>query len=74
MDIHPNIGKWEARIRYVVGIVLLTLLVLIESNWRWLGLIGIIPIVTATISWCPVWHLFHINTRGGSGHGPASHA
>ena len=74
MDMHPNIGKWDARFRYTIGIILLMLVALVESNWRWLGLIGIVPIVTAAIYWCPVWHLFHINTRERGGHGPASHA
>lgn len=72
MDMRPNIGKLDAGIRYVVGIALLLLLVLLEGPWRWLGLIGMIPIATAAINWCPVWRLFGVDTREG-GHGPASH-
>ena len=74
MNMQPNVGKWDAGIRYAVGIILLALVLLVDSPWRWLGLIGIIPIATAAINWCPVWRLFGIDTREGSGHGPASHA
>ena len=72
MNLQPNIGKLDAGIRYLVGIVLLLGVVLIDSPWRWLGLIGIIPIVTAAVNFCPVWRLFGINTQE-RGHGPQSH-
>lgn len=72
MKMQPNIGKLDAVIRYIVGIVLLLMVVLTEGPWRWLGLIGIIPIVTAAINFCPIWRLFGINTQE-HGHGPHSH-
>ena len=74
MDIRPNIGKVDAIIRYALGIILLALIVLVEGPWRWAGLIGIIPIATAAINWCPIWKLFGIDTREGRHGGPASHA
>lgn len=73
MDMQPNIGKLDATIRYTVGIVLLAIVFLVDGPWHWAGLLGIIPIATAAINWCPVWKLFGINTREGGGHGPASH-
>lgn len=73
MDMQPNIGKLDATIRYTVCIVLLAIVFLVDGPWHWAGLLGIIPIATAAIYWCPVWKLFGINTREGSGHGPASH-
>jgi len=73
MKLQPNIGKVDAVIRYLVGIVLLLMIVLTEGPWRWLGLIGIIPIVTAAVSFCPLWRLFGINTHENE-HKPHSHA
>lgn len=59
----PNIGHpVDIGARYVVGIALLSLVFLIDSPWRWLGLLGIGPIVTALIGWCPGWVLLGINT------------
>jgi len=73
MDMRPNIGKLDATIRYAVGIFLLAMIFLVEGPWRWLGVIGVIPIVTAAITWCPVWKLFGIDTSERRHGGPASH-
>lgn len=73
MDVRSNIGKIDATIRYAVGIVLLGIVFVVDSPWRWLGLIGFIPIVTAAVSFCPLWSMLGINTRESSGHGPATH-
>lgn len=76
MAMQPNVGKMDAGVRYIIGFVLLSLLLLIEGPWRWIGLLGIIPIATAVINFCPVWRLFGINTskQSGSGQEPKSRA
>ncbi|MGD8784749.1 MAG: DUF2892 domain-containing protein [Thioalkalispiraceae bacterium] len=71
MDMQQNMGKLDVAIRYILGIVLLAIVVLAEGPWRWVGLIGIIPIATAVINWCPIYRLFGISTRE-RGHGPTS--
>ena len=71
MSMQANVGKSDAVIRYIVGIVLLAGVVLIDNPWRWLGLLGLVPIVTAAINFCPVWRLFGIDTRGHGPHSPA---
>lgn len=57
-----NIGRVDKWIRIVLGIVLLGLIFIIQSDWRWLGLIGIIPLATALINFCPLYSLFGIST------------
>lgn len=57
-----NVGNTERIIRVIIGIALLSLLFVLEGNMRYLGLIGIIPLATAAVSWCPVWALLGINT------------
>ena len=60
-----NIGSVDRVIRIIVGIVLLSLIVLMpEAPWRWVGLIGIVPLATAIIGWCPAYSLIGMNTRG----------
>jgi len=58
----PNVGNTEKIIRVIIGVALLSLLFVLEGNMRYLGLIGIIPLVTAAVSWCPIWALLGINT------------
>lgn len=59
-----NVGNTEKVIRVIVGLVLLSMLLWVEGNAKWWGLLGLIPIVTAAISWCPLWSVFGINTAG----------
>jgi hypothetical protein len=33
-----------------------------ETGWNWIGWIGVLPIVTAVIGWCPPYALLGINT------------
>jgi hypothetical protein len=58
-----NVGHpIDIGLRIVVGSALLSLIFLMEDNIRWIGLIGIVPIITAIIGWCPSWALLGINT------------
>lgn len=57
-----NVGSTEKVIRIVVGLAILSLLFLLEGPNRWLGLIGLAPILTALVGWCPAWAIFGINT------------
>ena len=73
MNMQPNMGKLDAGIRYILGFVMLFIVILVEGPWRWVGLIGIIPIATAMINWCPAYRLFGISTQK-SGQDPTSKA
>ncbi|MGB8451791.1 MAG: DUF2892 domain-containing protein [Anaerocolumna sp.] len=57
-----NIGRIDKIIRIIIGLALLSLLFILEGNLKYLGLIGIIPIVTASISFCPLYTIFGIKT------------
>ena len=57
-----NIGTTDKWIRIVAGIVLLALIFVIRSDWRWLGLIGLIMLGTAFLNFCPIYRLFGIST------------
>lgn len=54
-----NIGKVDKAARIVVGVILIVLGMMTNSL---LGLIGIIPIVTAFLSTCPLYTLLNMNT------------
>lgn len=57
-----NVGNIDRIIRVVLGVVLLSLFVLLEGNARYLGLIGLVPLATAAIGFCPLYKIFGINT------------
>lgn len=57
-----NVGDIDKTIRIVIGLALLGLIFLLPGNARWLGLIGILPILTAVTRWCPAYTIFGIST------------
>lgn len=57
-----NIGQVDKALRVVVGIALLSLIFIVEGNARWWGLIGIGPILTVAMGWCPGYSLLGIST------------
>jgi hypothetical protein len=59
-----NIGSVDRIVRIVAGLAILSLLVLLEGGSRWLGLVGIIPLATGLIRWCPAYALFGIDSCG----------
>ena len=57
-----NIGLVDQWLRIILGVALLSAVFLAESGWRWLGLIGIVPLATAFASWCPLYAVLGIST------------
>ena len=55
-----NVGSIDRAIRAIVGIGLISLVFVgPQSVWGW---IGVIPLATAIIGWCPPYALLGINT------------
>lgn len=57
-----NVGTTDRILRVVVGLALLSLIFILEGAARWWGLIGLLPIGTALIGWCPGYAPFGIST------------
>lgn len=57
-----NVGRADKGIRIIVGIGMLSLVLLLQSNLRWVALIGIVPLFTGLIGSCPLYSLFGLNT------------
>ena len=58
-----NVGSIDRGLRVLVGLGLLSLLVLLEGDARWLGLIGLVPLLTAFVGSCPAYTILGIGTR-----------
>lgn len=54
-----NMGSLDKNIRLVLGIVIL---IIGYMNNSWWGLIGLIPILTSTVSFCPLYAPFKISS------------
>lgn len=65
-----NAGPLDRSLRIVVGFVLLAAIVVVEGNARWLGLIGIVPLLTGIFGYCPLYQLLGWSTCPMAGYKP----
>ena len=55
-----NVGGIDRTIRIIVGLALISLVFIgPQTVWGW---IGVVPLATAIIGWCPPYALLGINT------------
>lgn len=56
-----NIGGIERVVRIIAGLVLIGLAA--SGTVGWWGWLGLVPLATGAIGWCPPYALLGINTR-----------
>jgi hypothetical protein len=59
---HKNIGTVDRIIRTVVGVALLTQAFAGPVGPAWWGWIGIVPVATVLLGWCPAYSLIGVKT------------
>ena len=57
-----NVGGVDKILRIVVGLALLSLILILEGNARWWGLVGVIPLATGLVNFCPLYSLLGLNS------------
>ncbi len=57
-----NVGSLDRGVRIIVGLALLSLVFLRQDSSRWFGLIGVLPLLTASLSWCPLYTVLGVKT------------
>ncbi|SDH24148.1 YgaP family membrane protein [Roseospirillum parvum] len=60
MEMEKNVGTMDRVIRGIVGVVLIAGAV--SGSLGWWAFIGIVPLATAAMSYCPAYKLVGINT------------
>lgn len=55
-----NVGSADRIIRLVLGVVIIALGFYFKSWW---GVVGLVPLVTGLINFCPVYSLIGISTK-----------
>lgn len=58
----PNVGKTDKMIRIAAGLLLISL-AFVGPKTPW-GFIGVVPLLTAFINFCPAYKLLGVNTCG----------
>jgi hypothetical protein len=58
-----NVGAMDRTVRIVAGLVLIALAATGSiGGWGW---IGVVPLATGLLGWCPPYAMLGINTCGG---------
>ena len=57
---NANVGGIDKILRIVAGLVLIGLAIIgIGAPWTW---IGVVPLATGLMGWCPAYSIFGVNT------------
>lgn len=54
-----NVGATDRLIRIILGLVIIAWGIYAEN---WFGLVGLVPLMTALLNWCPAYLPFKIST------------
>jgi len=57
-----NVGGIDRLLRILVGLGLLALVFILPGPERWWGLVGLVPLLTGLVRFCPVYSLFGLST------------
>ncbi|KIF80726.1 YgaP family membrane protein [Noviherbaspirillum autotrophicum] len=59
---NANIGTVDKAIRLILAAVFFSLFFFLQGDLKWIALIGIVPLVTALVNWCPLYAIFGVKT------------
>jgi hypothetical protein len=59
--VKANIGRTDRIVRVIIGLAIIWAGFYYEDWW---GILGIVPLITATIGYCPAYTPFGFSTRG----------
>ena len=62
MSVNTNVGTGDRIVRVILGLAVLSAILLFDGSGRWLGLIGIVPLLTAAVRVCPLYTVLSIRT------------
>lgn len=60
-----NVGSIDRILRVVLGLALIAFAYFgpADISWRWVGYLGVIPVLTAVFGMCPLYAMFDISTN-----------
>lgn len=57
-----NVGGIDRVVRIVMGLVILSLFFVVGDTYRWWTLLGVVPLLTGLLGWCPAYLPFGIRS------------
>lgn len=59
-----NVGGIDKILRIVVGVALIAfaLFAPVTISWKWIGWVGVVPLLTGLVGFCPLYTLLGMNT------------
>lgn len=57
-----NVGKTDQIIRFVIALAFFSLFFVLTMPMKLLGLIGVVPLLTAIFGFCPLYKLLGMDT------------
>ena len=57
-----NVGGIDRTLRIVVGLAILGLFFILDGTNRWWALVGLVPLATGLVGWCPAYLPFRVST------------
>ncbi len=57
-----NVGGTDRVIRMILGLALLSLYFLSTGTLHWVGLVGVIPLLTGAVGSCPLYSMLGFST------------
>lgn len=58
-----NVGSTDRVVRIILGLAILSLFFILDGGIKYIGLIGIVLLLTAFIKFCPIYTVCKINTN-----------
>ena len=62
---NANVGTVDRMLRIIIGLVLIAYAIPFgfpETNWNWVGWIGLVPLITGLAGMCPAYGVFGLST------------
>jgi Inner membrane protein YgaP-like, transmembrane domain len=59
---NANVGGVDKVLRIIVGLGFLSLILILQGDVRWWGLIGLVPLLTGLVNFCPLYSLIGVST------------
>ncbi len=57
-----NVGTLDKTIRIIIALALFSLYFILDGNARYIAVLGFVPLLTAFVSFCPLYKLLNINS------------
>ncbi|HCE07012.1 MAG TPA: DUF2892 domain-containing protein [Oxalobacteraceae bacterium] len=59
---NQNVGGIDRVVRMIAGLMILSLFFVVSEDYRWWALVGLVPLLTGALGWCPAYLPFGIRT------------